>query len=123
MKINLGPFAFRVFSGDNWTSVELAFATNQNGGMARRETALRGSFKSEHLIDAFAIDNSADHFEAPDGTVYFGKIQQTPTGVYTISAREVYTRALYEKAVKQGLKQAQAATDQSEAPQAADVAA
>lgn len=110
MKINLGPFAFRVFSGDNWTSVELAFATNQNGGMARRETALRGSFKSEHLIDMVSKENKADSFTAPDGKTYYGRIHQTPTGVYTISAREVYTKLLYQDAVTNGLREAEAAT-------------
>lgn len=111
MNIELGPFALRVFSAENWTSFELAVATNKNGGMARRETAVRGSFKSEHLLDACSQENPADSFTAPDGTVYYGRIQQTPTGVYMISAKEVYTKTLYEKAVKQGLLQAQQATD------------
>jgi hypothetical protein len=116
MNLELGPFALRVFSADNWTSLELAFASNKNGGMARRETALRSSFKSEHLLDTLGVDNPADTFECPaTGTLYFGKIQQTPTGVHAISAREVYTRAIYERACKDGLKQATEATAKVEA--------
>lgn len=110
MNIELGPFAFRLFSGDNWTSLELAMATNKNGGMARRETALRGSFKSDHLLEALSQENQADRFEGPDGKVYFGRIQQTPTGVHAISAKEVYTKSLYKDAVKNGLRAAQDAT-------------
>jgi hypothetical protein len=110
MDINLGPVFFRCFSGDNWTSLELGFATNANGGMARRETKLRGSFNSEHLIEALGQDNPADQFTAPDGKVYYGRIHQTPSGVYTISAREVFTRSLYEQAVKTGLREAQEST-------------
>jgi hypothetical protein len=110
MNLELGPFALRVFSADNWTSLELAYASNRNGGMARRETALRGSFRSDHLLEAMATQNMADEFVAPDGKTYYGLIQQTPTGVYSISAKEVYSRSLYEAAVKDGLQQAQAAT-------------
>ena len=111
MDLNIGPLALRVYSGDNWSHAELAFITNRHGGKARRETALRGGFKSEHLIDAVGTDNPADTFEDPGtGTLYFGRIVQTPAGVYTLSAKEVYTRALYEKACKQGLQQAEQAT-------------
>lgn len=110
MKIELGPFALRYFSGDNWSSLELAMVTNPNGGMARRETALRGSFKSEHLLEALSQENPADSFVAPDGKTYYGKIHQTPAGTYVISAKEVYTKELYSNAVKHGLAQAQQAT-------------
>jgi hypothetical protein len=111
MDLNLGPFALRLYSGDNWSHVELALVTNRNGGQARRETALRGGFKSEHLIEAIGTDNPADSFEDPrTGTLYFGRIVQTPSGTYTVSAKQVYTRCLYETACKQGLQQAEAAT-------------
>lgn len=113
MNIKIGPFALRYFSNDNWSSFEAAIVTNANGGMARRETALRASFKSEHLLDALGKDNPADTFTCPEsGTIYYGKIHQTPAGTYVISAREVYTRALYERACKEGLAQAEAATIQ-----------
>lgn len=112
-QFDLGPLSFRLYSGHNWTHAEVAFVTNRNGGMARRETAAHVGFKSEHLLDAVGKQNMADSFEDPDtGTLHFGKIVQTPTGVYTISAKEVYTRALYERACKQGLNQAEQATAQ-----------
>jgi hypothetical protein len=112
MDINFGPIAIRVYSGDNWSHAELAWVTNRNGGKARRETAIKGGFKSEHLIDIVGKDNPADTFECPDtGTLYFGKIVQGPSGVYVLSARDVYTKALYTKAVKQGLAAAESATN------------
>lgn len=115
MKIQLGPIDLRFRQGSDdehaWTNLELAFVTNRNGGKARRETALRAGFKSEHLVDLVGKDLASDTFECPDtGTLYFGKIIQTPSGTYVISAKEVYTRAVYEKACKEGLKQAEAAT-------------
>jgi len=111
MDLNIGPLALRFYSGDNWSHAELALVTNRNGGQARRETALRAGFKSEHLIEAVGTDNPADTFEDPrTGTLYFGRIVQTPAGVYTLSAKEVYTRSLYEKACKEGLQQAELAT-------------
>ena len=112
MEINLGPISARLYSGSNWTHAELAWISNRNGGMARRETAINAGFKSDHLTDMIGKENPADVFECPEtGTAYFGKIIQGPTGVYTISAREVYTKALYTKAVKQGLAAAETATE------------
>jgi hypothetical protein len=112
MDINLGPLALRLYSGNNWSHAELAWVTNRNGGMARRETAINAGFKSDHLTDIIGKENPADLFECPEtGTVYFGKIVQGPTGVYSISAKEVYTKSLYTKAVKQGLCAAESATE------------
>lgn len=116
-QFDLGPLSFRFYSGHNWTHAEVAFVTNRNGGMARRETAAHVGFKSEHLIDAIGKENPADTFECPDtGTLFFGKIVQTPTGVYAVTAKEVYTKALYERACKQGLSQAEQATTQIDNP-------
>jgi hypothetical protein len=112
MEFNLGPISARLYSGTNWTHAELAWVSNRNGGMARRETAINAGFKSEHLIDVVGKDLASDTFECPDtGTLYFGKIVQTPTGVYVISAKEVYTKAIYTKAVKHGLAAAETATE------------
>lgn len=125
MELNLGPISARLYSGKNWTHAELAFVSNRNGGKARRETAVSAGFKSDHLIDMVGKDNPADSFECPEtGTLYFGKIVQTPTGVYAISAKDVYTKALYTKVVKQGLAAAETATTppQSE-PEAASTKA
>jgi len=111
MEFNLGPISARLYSGTNWTHAELAWVSNRNGGMARRETAINAGFKSEHLIDVVGKDLASDTFECPDtGTLYFGRIVQTPTGTYVISAKEVYTRAVYEKVCKEGLQAAESAT-------------
>lgn len=111
MELNLGPISARLYSGTNWTHAELAWVSNRNGGMARRETAINAGFKSEHLLDAVGKDNPADSFECPEtGALFFGKICQSPTGVYAISAKEVYTKSLYTKAVKHGLAAAETAT-------------
>lgn len=111
-ELKLGPVALRCYSGSNWTHLELAFVTDGNGGMARRETAINAGFKSEHLLEAVGTENPADAFTCPTtGQTYYGKIMQTPTGVYAISAKEVYTKALYSKAVKQGLRAAESATE------------
>lgn len=111
MELNLGPLSLRLYSGSNWTHAEAAWVTNRHGGKARRETAINAGFKSEHLLDMVGKDNPADSFECPEtGTLYFGRIVQTPTGVYAISAQDVYTKALYTKAVKDGLAAAEAST-------------
>ena len=119
MDLNLGPIALRLYSGKdrgaNWTHLEAAWITNRNGGKARRETAVSAGFKSEHLIDMVGKDNPADTFTCPDsGTVYYGKIVQTPTGVYAVSAADVYTKAIYTKAVRDGLTAAESATSKQE---------
>jgi hypothetical protein len=115
MDLNLGPISLRLYSGQdrgkNWTHLEAAWVTNRNGGKARRETAVAASFKSEHLIDVAGKDNPADTFTCPDtGAVYYGKIVQTPSGIYAVSATDVYTKALYQAAVKTGLTAAESAT-------------
>jgi len=111
MELNLGPISARLYSGSNWTHAELAWVSNRNGGMARRETAINAGFKSDHLTEIVGKDLPSDTFECPDtGTLYFGKIVQTPTGTYVVSAKDVYTKAIYEKACKQGLQNAEAAT-------------
>lgn len=113
MDLNLGPIAIRFYSGHNWTHSELAWVTNRNGGKARRETAVRAGFKSEHAIELVGQDNPADSFICPStGQTFHGKIVQTPTGVYAISAADVYTKSLYTKAVKQGLQAAESATSE-----------
>jgi len=111
MELNLGPICLGIYSGDNWTSIHAGFITNREGGMAARETAIRASFKSDHLTEIIGRDNPADTFECPDtSTLFFGRIIQTPTGTYCVTAKEVYTKALYTKAVKRGLQEASAST-------------
>lgn len=114
MELNVGPFALRINSDrNNWTNAELAFVSNRNGGTARRESAIRAGFRSDHLIDMVGKDNPADEFICPTtGQKFFGKIVSTPSGVYAISAKDVYTKSLYTKACKEGLQAAESATAQ-----------
>jgi hypothetical protein len=115
MELNLGPIRLACVSGRNWTHLQAGWVTNRYGGAARRETAISAGFKSEHAIEMAGKDNPADKFTCPDtGKEYFGKLIQTPTGVYVLSAQEVYTKALYTQAVKAGLNAAEAATTRVE---------
>ena len=126
MELNLGPVSFRLYQGGQATFAEVAYVTNRHGGAARRESWLNTGFGSTHLTDAIGKDNPADTFECPDtGTLFFGKVVQTPTGVYVISAKEVYTRSIYERACKEGLNNAETATAKvsEPAPQEAEPAA
>jgi hypothetical protein len=107
-EFNLGPITFRAYSGDNWSHLELAFATNARGGMARRETAVRLGLKSEHLIQMRGKDNPNDSFVTPEGNVVFGKIDVNPAGVFVLSAKDVYALGLYQQSVKNGLLVAEA---------------
>lgn len=117
MELNLGPLSLRLYSGSNWTHAEAAWVTNRFGGAARRETAINAGFKSDHLTELAGKDNPADTFTCPDtGALIFGKIVSTPTGVYALSAKEVYTKSLYTKAVKEGLAAAEASTLDSAQP-------
>jgi hypothetical protein len=101
MNLSLGPLRFRAFAGDNWSSVELAYVSRDEGGLARRETAVRAGFKSEHAIASLGADNPADTFECPNtGTLYFGKLVKQGNAVHAISAKQVYTAALMAKVEK-----------------------
>lgn len=119
MELNFGPLSFRAFCEDGWTSYQLGFTTNENGGAAKRETLLKTSFKSDHLTELVGKDNQADTFEDPEtGTLFFGKFCQTPTGTFYLSAKAVYTKALYQRITKNGLQAAEQATTGKPAPQA-----
>jgi hypothetical protein len=119
MELNLGPISFRAFSENGWTSYQLGFTTNANGGAAMRETAIKTSFKSDHLTELLGKDNQADTFEDPEtGTLFFGKFCQTPTGTFYLTAKAVYTKALYQRITQTGLQEAERATTGEPAPQA-----
>lgn len=112
MQIDIGPFSISHFSGKDWSWIDLAYVSNRKGGMAARTTNLRGSFRSQHLTEALGQDNPADTFTCPTtGTVYYGRIVQGSDGIHSISAKEVYSKALYTKAVKEGLTNASKAVD------------
>jgi hypothetical protein len=112
MELDLGPFSFRCFATrDGHTRYQLAFVTNRTGGDAYRESTLEASVRSDHLLEAVGRQNPADTFTDPDtGVVYYGKFCQTPAGVHVLTAKQVYTKAIYDQAVKAGLVEAQAAT-------------
>lgn len=112
MELNIGPITVRHYSGDNWSNTEVALVTNRNGGMSRRETAVRLGFQSEHLIQAFGRDNPNDRYTTPEGNIVFGKISFTPGGgVHVLSAAEVYAAGLRAVALKQAADQAVEVTE------------
>lgn len=125
-QLSIGPIDIRLFGGENWTNVELAFVTARDAGPASRETTLRAGFKSEHLLEAFGEDDPADALNI-DGTTYVGKATKGPDGVkHTLSAVQVAARVERAQAMRQGLRAAQQAatrvtgdTDDSTAPSAA----
>ncbi len=97
MELHLGPFTFRHYSGASWSSLEIAVATNPRCGLARRETAIRCSLRSEHLIDWMGIPNPADTFQAPDGSITHGRMVLHGGHAYAISAQQVYASELLER--------------------------
>lgn len=110
MQFKLGPIDLRAYQEVNenaphrWTNFELAFVTNREGGLARRETGTRLGWRSDHVIEAFGRDNPADTFIDPDsGRTFTGKIISTPTGVYAVTAREVFSDWLVNEARRQGI--------------------
>lgn len=112
MELDLGPFSFRCFATrDGHTRYQFAFVTNRTGGDAYRESTLEASVRSDHLLEATGRDNPADTFIDPDTNItYYGKFCQTPAGVHVLTAKQVYTKAIYDKAVKSGLAEAQLVT-------------
>jgi len=98
MDLSIGNAFLRVYSGANWSTIELGFATNRNGGLARRESAVSLGFKSEHALEVFSVENPADRFVAPDGTITHGRICVQGDRQYSLSAQEVYTARLFDAA-------------------------
>lgn len=93
MQISLGPIDIRFYSGKGWSSGELAFVTARKAGQAQRETALRTSFKSEHLTEVFGDEDPTDSFQAPDGQTYYGRVTSGFDGdAHVITAEQVYAR-------------------------------
>jgi hypothetical protein len=107
MDLSIGNAFLRVYSGSNWTRVELGFATNRNGGLARRESALSLGFKSEHALEVFSVENPADRFVAPDGTITHGRICVQGSRTYTLSAEQVFTAALHKRTLRAARQRAE----------------
>jgi len=112
MLYKFGPVDLRCYQGTHeedskWTTFELAFVTNREGGLARRETGVRLGFRSDHLTEATGRENPADTFTDPvSGQIFTGKIVSAPTGVYAITAKEIYTAWLLDEARQNGLTDA-----------------
>lgn len=108
MQLSLGPIDLRYYTGQNWSSFELAFVTARQAGVAKRETALRTSFKSEHLVEAFGEERESDSCIL-NGTTYHGKVVRGADGdEHYISALQVAARAEHQATLRKGLRQADA---------------
>jgi hypothetical protein len=107
MDLHIGPCFLRAYSGSNWSHVELGFATNPNGGLARRESAITMGFKSEHALEVFSVDNPADRYLAPDGTITHGRICVQGSRTYTLSAEQVFTAALHKRTLRAARERAE----------------
>lgn len=108
-RASLGPIEVRYFSGLNWSNFELAWVTARKQGYAQRETSLRCSFKSEHLLDIAGAPNPDDTLTV-DGITYQGRCSVGVDGdLHTLTARHVAARAIRIQAMQQGLQKAQQA--------------
>lgn len=106
-ELAIGPLSLRLGGGDNWSQIDLAYATNRNAGMAARETAVRLGFKSDHLLAFTGTDNANDTYVTPEGDIVYGKVAITPGGaVHVLTAQQVYAERVLANARKVGLKSA-----------------
>ena len=104
-QISVGPLEFRVYSGSNWSSLELAWVTARTHGQAQRETALRASFKSEHLLEFTGTPNPRDTITV-DGTTYQGRSASGHGGNdHVLTASQVAARALRNEAIRHRVEQ------------------
>lgn len=110
-EICFGPLAFRVFSGSNWSSLELAWITARKHGQAQRETALRASFKSEHLLELAGTPNPSDTITI-NGSTYQGRSASGFGGDdHVLTASQVAARALRNEAIRDRVEQVNRAAD------------
>jgi hypothetical protein len=107
MDLNIGSAFLRIYSGSNWSHLELGFATNRHGGLARRESAISMGFKSEHALETFSVENPADRYIAPDGTITHGRICVQGSRTYALSAEQVYTSALHKRTLRAARQRAE----------------
>ena len=100
MELKLGPAFLRLYSGSNWSHLELGVATCPDGGLARRETALSLGLKSEHALEIFSAENPTDRYVAPDGSITYGRICVQGRRTYSLSAEQIYTAALHQRTLR-----------------------
>jgi hypothetical protein len=106
MIFTLGPIDIRYFSGSNWSNLELALVTARKAGQAQRETTIRTSFKSDHLVELLGEDDPTDQYIAPGGEIYYGKTFAGVDGdTHSLSAEQVYAGQLRKQALKEAVKQ------------------
>jgi len=113
MDLNLGPAFLRFYSGSNWTHLEVGLVSHRNGGLARRESALMLSAKSEHLLQIVSVENPADRFVAPDGTITYGRICTQGHRTYSLSAEQVFSAALHRRTLQAARRRAEAEAQQT----------
>jgi hypothetical protein len=110
MQLSLGPIDIRFFSGSNWSTFEVGLVTARKAGQAQRETTLRTSFKSDHLIELLGEEDPTDQYIAPGGEVFHGKVFTGIDGdAHSLSAEQVYAGHLRKQALKEAAKQAKIA--------------
>jgi hypothetical protein len=110
MKLSLGPIDIRFYSGQNWSTFEVGLVTARKAGMAQRETALRTSFKSDHLLEVFGEEDPTDQITTPDGEVFCGRVTPGIDGdAHVIPAEAVYAAHLRRQALREAAKVAKAA--------------
>jgi hypothetical protein len=101
MDLNLGPAFLRFYAnGSNWSHLEVGYVSNRDCGLARRESAITIGFKSEHALELFSVENPADRYIAPDGTVTHGRICVQGSRTYALSAEQVFSAALHKRALQ-----------------------
>lgn len=110
MQLSLGPLELRFFSGQNWSTFEVGLITARKAGQAQRETTLRSSFKSEHLLGILGEEDPTDQLTTPNGEVFYGRVSPGIDGdAHAIPAEAVYAAHLRKQALREAAKQARIA--------------
>lgn len=100
MELNLGNLFLRHHCFENWSNLELGFATRPSGGLARRETALKLCLKSDHAIELLSVENPADRYVAPDGSITYGRLCVQGKHQFAITAEQVFTAQLFDRTMR-----------------------
>lgn len=119
MELQLAGAFLRFYSGSNWSHLELGFATRRHGGLARRESAIQVGFRSDHALELLSVENPADRFIAPDGSITYGRIYTRGRHRYSLSAEQVYSAQLFDRAAQRARLTAEAELQQTLADAAA----
>ena len=100
------PVQIHAYSGDNWSHLKACIVSGRNEDGTQRETAVQGSFKSDHLVEALGEEN-ADDVAVINGTIYHGRTVRGIDGdVHHITAVQVAARREYEKTFKEARRAA-----------------